>query len=236
MGEQKIGSSFVLGLFIAIGLIGLGYFISGAFLKAKSLERNVAVKGLAQQIVKADTAIFPIRFEASENDLALLNQKIKSDIEMIKNFLTSYGFDESEITVSAPNITDKFAQDYGNSKIRFRYLSHAVVTLYSKQVDKVVKLNQDLFKLNEKGVIAKNDSYETKYLFSGLNALKPQMIEDATKNAREAAAKFAKDSSSKLGKIKNAHQGYFSINPRDSSTPYMKVVRVVTNVTYYLDD
>ncbi|MCH9814764.1 MAG: SIMPL domain-containing protein [Epsilonproteobacteria bacterium] len=236
MTEQKTGPSFVLGLLIAIGLIGLGYFVSNAFLKVKSLERNVAVKGLAQRIVKADTAIFPIRFEASENNLTLLNQKIKSDIEEIKTFLRSYGFSDGEITVSAPQITDKFAQDYGSNNIRFRYLSHTVMTLYSKQVDKVVNLNQDLFRLNEKGVIAKNDKYETKYLFSGLNDLKPQMIEDATKNAREAAAKFAKDSSSKLGKIKNAHQGYFSINARDSSTPYMKVVRVVTNVTYYLDD
>ncbi len=236
MGEQKVGSSFILGLFIAIGLIGLGYFVSDAILKVKSLERHVAVKGLAQRNVKADTAIFPINFQVSENDMKLLNSKIKSDIDTIVTFLKEYGFDQSEITIQAPQITDKYAQDYGSSKIRFRYTSYTVLTIYTKQVDKVVKLSQDLFKLGEKGIFAKNEKYETRYMFTGLNSLKPQMIEEATKNARKAASKFAKDSNSKLGKIKSANQGYFSISNRDSGTPYIKAVRVVTNVSYYLDD
>lgn len=236
MNEQRVGASFVLGVFIAAGLVGLGYFVSDAVLKVKSMERKVAVKGLAQRNVKADVAIFPIQLQASENDLILLNEKIKSDIEGVDTFLKAYGFEKNEITISAPQMIDKYADSYGNSKIRFRYLSNTTLTLYSKKVDKVVQLSQDLFKLAEKGILAKNDKYETKYMFTGLNALKPAMIEEATKNAREAALKFAKDSDSKLGKIKNANQGYFSINNRDSGTPYIKAVRVVTNVTYYLDD
>lgn len=236
MGEQKVGGSFVLGLFIAIGLIGLGYFVSSAFVQVKSLERNVAVKGLSVRDVDADIAIFPISFEASANDLSELNTKIKSDIEKVKTYLKEYGFDISEMTISAPQITDRFAQDYGNNNIRFRYFAYTKLTLYTKQVQRVVHLSQDLIKLSDQGVIAKNEQYDTRYLFTGLNALKPQMIEEATRNARESALKFAKDSASKLGKIKNASQGYFSINNRDASTPYIKTVRVVTNVTYYLDD
>ena len=236
MGGQKIGASFVLGVCIAAGLIGLGYFVSDAVLKVKNMERKVAVKGLAQRNVKADIAIFPIQLQASENDLILLNGKIKSDKETVDTFLKEYGFEKNEITISAPEMTDKYANDYGNSNVRFRYLSNTRITLYTKKVDKVIQLNQDLYKLVEKGVLARNDKYETRYMFTGLNALKPAMIEEATKNARQAALKFAKDSNSILGKIKNANQGYFSINNRDSGTPYIKAVRVVTNVTYYLDD
>ncbi len=236
MSEQKIGSSFILGLFVAIGLIGLGYFISDAMLKTKSLERKVVVKGLAQKNVKADIAIFPIQLQASENDLDKLNNKIKSDIDSVKIFLNDYGFKKTEITLSAPQMTDKYANDYGNSNVRFRYISNTTLTIYTKKVDKVVKLSQDLFKLAQSGVLARNDKYETKFMFTGLNKLKPSMIEEATKNARLAAEKFAKDSNSKLGKIKSANQGYFSISDRDSGTPYIKTVRVVTNVTYYLDD
>jgi hypothetical protein len=236
MSEQKVASSFVLGVFIAAGLIGLGYFVSDAVLKVKSMERKVAVKGLSQRNVKADIAIFPIRLQAAENDLVLLNEKIKFDIGVVDAFLKEYGFDENEITISAPQMTDKYANDYGNSNVRFRYLSNTILTIYTKKVDKVVKLSQDLFKLAEKGILATNDKYETKFMFTGLNTLKPSMIEEATKNARQSALKFAKDSDSKLGKIKNANQGYFSINDRDSGTPYIKRVRVVTNVTYYLDD
>ena len=72
------------------------------------------------------------------------------------------------------------------------------------------------------------------FKYEGLNAIKPQMIEEATKNAREAAEKFAKDSDSRLGKIKTANQGTFTIENRDSNTPYIKKIRVVTSVTYYL--
>ena len=72
------------------------------------------------------------------------------------------------------------------------------------------------------------------FKYEGLNAIKPQMIEEATKNAREAAEKFAKDSDSRLGKIKTANQGTFTIENRDSNTPYIKKIRAVTSVTYYL--
>ena len=72
------------------------------------------------------------------------------------------------------------------------------------------------------------------FQYEGLNDIKPQMIEEATRNAREAAEKFAKDSDSRLGKIRTANQGTFTIENRDSNTPYIKKVRVVTSVTYYL--
>ena len=78
--------------------------------------------------------------------------------------------------------------------------------------------------------------HQTEYSFNGLNDIKPAMIEEATVNAREAAEKFAKDSNSKLGKIRQASQGQFSISDRDINTPYIKNVRVVTNVVYYLND
>ena len=62
------------------------------------------------------------------------------------------------------------------------------------------------------------------------------MVAEATKNARETAEKFAKDSDSKLGKIKYASQGTFTISNRDSNTPEIKSVSVVTYVTYYLSE
>ena len=62
------------------------------------------------------------------------------------------------------------------------------------------------------------------------------MIAEATANAREAAKKFADDSESKLGKIKTASQGQFTIEDRDPYTPYLKKVRVVSTITYYIED
>jgi hypothetical protein len=237
MQERSVGGSFVLGVLIAVGLIGMSFIISEAVLKVKSMERSVSVKGLAQKAVKADTAIFPIRFQNVAPSMEELHEQMKGDLETVKTFLYDLGFEDNEIAISAPNFRDKMSESYNNNfNLKVRFSVDSLVNVYSKKVDKVVKLQRELYLLTEKGVFAKNDQYETKYIFTGLNSIKPQMIEMATKNARVAAQKFAKDSNSKLGKIKTASQGYFSINDRDVSTPYIKKVRVVTNVRYYLDD
>ena len=104
------------------------------------------------------------------------------------------------------------------------------------KVDTVLALMPRQSELLKKGITGSGNSWENQiqFQFEGLNSIKPEMIEDATKNAREAAEKFAKDSDSRLGKIKTASQGTFTISDRDSNTPYIKKVRVVSSVTYYL--
>jgi hypothetical protein len=62
------------------------------------------------------------------------------------------------------------------------------------------------------------------------------MVEESTRNARATAEKFAKDSDSELGKIRRATQGQFSITDRDNNTPYIKNVRVVSTIEYYIKD
>jgi len=236
MKNSSIISSFILGLFIAVGLIVFGYELSTVFLKVKKLERTVSVKGLAEEYVKADVAIFPITLQVADNDLNYLNTKLKSDLKKTLDFLRSRGFADSEISYTAPVVNDKLANSYGNNNIKLRYDARVTVTVYTKKIDKVLKLQKELFKLNSEGVLIKVDPYNIQYIYTKLNSIKPKMIEKATQNARKAAQKFAKDSHSKLGKIKQAFQGYFSITDRDSNTPYIKKVRVVTNIIYYLDD
>lgn len=233
---KSISSSFVLGVLIAAGLIGMSFFISEAILKVKSMERSVSVKGLAEQNVKVDTAIFPIHFQNAAPTMSKLTQKIKTDLAQVTKFLHKLGFEDSEITIAPPQFDDRLSENYNNYNPKVRFFANSLITVYSKKVDSVIKLQKELYLLTEQGVFARNEQYETQYIFTGLNKIKPQMIEIATRNAREAASKFAKDSHSKLGKIKHASQGYFSINDRDPSTPYIKEIRVVTNVSYYLDD
>ena len=143
-----------------------------------------------------------------------------------------------EITVNAPSILDTRTNLYGERNA-YHYIITAGVTVCSNQVERIVKLQTEQAKLYEKGIpvgMGENWSHPTTYSFTGLNDIKPAMIEEATINARQAAEKFAKDSNSKLGKIKTATQGQFSVSDRDSNTPYIKNVRVVTNVVYYLKD
>ena len=155
---------------------------------------------------------------------------------IITAFLESGGIKASEITVAVPVISDKFASEYGSNDRAFRYIAKNVITVCTDNPDAVLALMSKQSELLKKGLVIGGNEWENpvEFRYEGLNDIKPEMIEEATQNAREAAEKFAKDSGSRLGKIKTANQGTFTIENRDSNTPYIKKVRVVTSITYYL--
>lgn len=227
-----------LGLFIFLGLSVLGYFISHSLIKSKELERSVVVKGLSQKEFKADVVLWPIKFAVSNNDLNSIHKQIDKNRNIVLEFLKSNNIKDEEITVGLPSIMDNYARDYSNKGVQFRYLANVSINIYSKDVDKIRTAIGKISNLSKKGIIFKFNDYDTRieYMFTKLNEVKPLMIEEATKKAREVALKFAKDSKSKLGKIKKARQGQFSIYDRDKNTPYIKTIRVVSTVEYYLDD
>lgn len=238
MPDNKLNTT-MLGIFIFLGLTVLGYLLGSAAIKVKEYERTVTVKGLSEREYKADIVIWPIQFTVADNNLGALYNAIETSSVKIKTFLENNGIKSSEITFSAPAITDKSAQSYGNDrKAEFRYVATQTVTVYSDNIDTVHQVMSRLSRLGKQGIVFTAGNYETRteYLFTRLNAVKPEMIEEATRKAREVALKFAADSQSTLGKIKRASQGQFSIQPRDKNNPHIKRVRVVSTVEYYLSD
>jgi uncharacterized protein len=239
MNDRNVGGALVLGVFLCAGLIALGIIVSNGMMKVKALERTVSVKGLSEREVPADVAIWPIKFNEVNNDLNELFSSIQNKNGLVERFLQENGFKEDEISISVPAIVDRQAQGYSDAaKIPFRYSGSSSITVYSPNVEAVRKTMNKVVDLGKKGVAIVGEDYQTRteFLFTKLNDIKPAMIEEATRNAREVAEKFAKDSDSKLGKIKRASQGQFSISNRDSNTPYIKKVRVVSTVEYYLSD
>ena len=227
---------FYSGLFIMVGLVVLGLMIPRAVEKYRSYDRTVNVKGLCEKEVKADKVIWPIVYKVMADDIQSIYAQIDASNQIIQRFLVGGGISQDQISISVPQISDKLANEYGGNDRAFRYIATNVVTVYTPEVDKVLALMAQQSDLLKKGVVTVANSWENpvEFKYEGLNDIKPQMIEEATKNAREAAQKFAKDSDSSLGKIKTANQGTFTIEARDSNTPYIKKVRVVTSVTYYL--
>ena len=142
------------------------------------------------------------------------------------------------MSINAPEIIDMNAERYNSTPSPYRYNVTSVITVTSNKVDLVRKLISEQGELLKKGIAISGGDYRYNvgYEFTSLNEVKPQMIEEATKNARKAAEKFAKDSDSELGKIKHAYQGQFSIENRDANTPYIKRIRVVTTIDYSLED
>lgn len=225
------------GIAIMLGLIIMGSMLPKAVEKYRSYDRVVNVKGLCEKEVEADRVIWPIVYKVMADDVQSIYDQTDANNAVIRSFLEAGGIDPSEITVAVPQISDKFANEYGDNDRAFRYIAKNVITVYTSDVEAVLALMEQQSELLKKGiVIGGSNSWENpvEFKYEGLNGIKPQMIEEATENAREAAKKFAKDSGSRLGKIKTANQGTFTIENRDSNTPYIKKVRVVTSVTYYL--
>lgn len=238
MQENSKVNVFILGFFIFLGLFALGYLLANAAIKVKEYERTVTAKGLSEREYPADIIIWPIQFTEASNELIKLYSSVDASSLKIKHFLQKKGISEKEISFFSPVITDKSAQQYGNAKAEFRYTAMQTITVYSENIKGVRAIMSSLSELGKSGIAFTGNNYQsqTKYIFTRLNDVKPDMIEEATKQAREVAQKFAADSQSQLGKIRKASQGQFSISARDQNSPHIKKVRVVSTVEYYLSD
>ena len=163
----------------------------------------------------------------------LLEQKNRKVVA----FLKSAGIKDDEISINPAEIADRQADNYGNEIMNYRYKAKSVITVTSNNIDQVRQLMRRQAELMKQGIAIVSEEYSNNgtYEFTGLNRIKPEMVQEATKNARATAQKFADDSGSKLGDIRSAQQGQFSIENRDNNTPYIKRIRVVNTMEYALD-
>ena len=236
---MKTLASAILATGIIAGLALFGFQISQALSDMKTWDRVVTVKGLSEREYLADQVIWPIQFVDAGNDLVSLYDDIQDNSTAVVEFLTSKSISSDNVTIGKPQITDKLAQQYGGSeRAKYRYTATQTITVYSDNVEKVREIMQKIGSLVKQGIVLSDQRYQAQpdYVFTRLNEVKPEMIEEATLNAREVALKFAKDSQSTLGKIKRANQGRFSISSRDTHHPHIKKVRVVSTIDYTLVD
>ena len=226
-------------LILCVGLIIMGACIADGLTSAFQSDRIVTVKGLSEREVPADKVIWPLVYKELGNDPAEMYERLATKNRKVIDFLKEKGIAEKEICESAIQVSDRQADSYDQNNVLYRYKATSVITVTSSQVELIRKIMQSQSELMKMGIALVTEEYGTnivKYEFTGLNKIKPDMIEESTKNARATAEKFAKDSESKLGKIRTASQGQFSIDNRDSNTPYIKRIRVVSTIEYYIED
>lgn len=234
-------SAAILGLLLAVGLIaglvgGGRYIVQAAEIWQQS-GRSVTVRGLAERQVPADLALWPLNYTVEANSLSDLQERLERDRQRVADFLTAAGFDATHISVTAPRVTDQHQHVYGDRRPDHRYRAEATVLLRTADVAGVREAVPRVSELVRAGVLlSPTYEYRTEFLFTGLEDIKPEMIADATADARRAAQQFAEDSGSRVGAIVRATQGYFSIEDLDSYTPEIKRVRVVTTIDYALQD
>ncbi|MBO7140106.1 MAG: SIMPL domain-containing protein [Prevotella sp.] len=219
---------------LALGLVVLGWFVKCGIDNFSNKDRKVTVKGLSEREVKADKVIWSISYNEMGDNLPTLYENINAKTGKIKAFLQQNGIEDGEITVNPPTVNDLESNQWSENRRSFRYIINTNLTVSTQKVDQV---NKAIFKQAEllKQGVAIEGSYP-QYEYVSFQQMKPEMMEEAIKNAQKTAEQFAKASDSKLGKIQTAGQGQFEIEDRDQNTPYIKKLRVVSTVTYALDD
>lgn len=226
-------AALVLGVALALA----GWFVGDGLYRARMSERYVTVKGLAEREVPANLALWPVVFSVTASDLETLQGRVEDGTAKIREFLAA-AFDAEEISAGAPRITDREAQGMISAERPGpRYVAEAVVTVRTSKIGAVREALARSGELVGQGVaLIRSYEYNTQYLFTDLETIKPPMIAEATRDARRAAEQFARDSGSRVGGIRNAQQGLFSVEDRDPFSPEVKRVRVVTTVQFFFED
>lgn len=200
------------------------------FLSARNFSKQgsyVEVKGLSEKIVKADVAVWSINFEVKSNNVDSLYADIDKNVNTIKSFLKEKGFEDSEINVAPVNIYQDTYKD-----ALFRYNSSTQLSVYTNKVDAVKSASKDTLVLVKKGIVMNQNSIA--FQFSGINSIKPEMLSEAMKNARDTAQNIAKESGSSLGSLHRGNQGVFDITDKDPGSPEYKKIRLVSTMQFLL--
>lgn len=247
--SQFTQPTVLAGLAVSIGLCVAGFGIASGVASLQEANRVVTVRGLNEREVKADLGVWPITLKVADDNVVAGQAALEAQKKTVLAFLEAHGITADEISIIGQRVTDKLASEYGNNQGGFRYILQATVQVRTTHVDTLEAAGADAGSLLKEGVTLASDGCSSgpDYSFTKLNEIKPDMLRDATANAREAAQQFAGDSGSAIGGIRRATQGYFTITARDTveenssggygCTPSSidKRVRVVTTVEYSLD-
>jgi hypothetical protein len=229
---------------VAVGLTTSGYALGDGLRRSKMAEhRSVTVRGVSERNVTADLATWSVSFSHEGTELGPVQQSVDQQASAIRAFFHRAGFRPEEITDSEVSLSREQPRDRDGKPVGPQKLTVSrSIQLRTGDVMKARAAYTHQAELLRDGVELSGTNIT--YSFTGLNGLKPQMIAEATRNARESAEQFARDSGVNVGRLKSASQGYFSVGPRDGedcddcgstggSTPFQKV-RVVTTIDYDL--
>lgn len=241
--DRYSGAAVLLAIGIALG----GWFVGHGFVKARSADRYVTVKGVSEREVKADLALWPLRLVAADNDLARAQTTLARNTREVMAFLARHEIDTAQADLQGIRVVDAYAQLYGgNANVPNRFIITQTVMVRSSDPDRIFAASQNVGDLVDAGVVLSSGEEwgpgGPTFVFTGLNDLKPAMIAEATASAREAAVQFAQDSRSDISGIRRANQGVFVILPRDEApgvseqSQLYKKVRVVSTIDYLLKD
>lgn len=227
---------------LAVGLLGLGYFVGEGIRDFNRAERTISVRGLAEKQVKANVAVWQLNFTVASDQITEVRTEMPKIQAVVLDFLKQKGFEDKEISKTSA-LRDRQAQEYGGEKGN-RFVANNAIIVTTSKVDEVAKVRDSVGELVKAGVVLTREDAD--FYFTQLNDIKPAMLDEATRNARDAANGFAQSMNVKVGKLKSASQGVFSIESpisggdseygSSNNSSLFKKVRVVTQVEFYINE
>ncbi len=226
-------------LLLALGMAAGGYFVGQTMYNAKVAINTAEAKGLAERRVEADLAYWRVRYTVSgktRQDIPRLYEQSEVAQQKIVELLLENGFDETELEPGVIDYAYREFRDEDQRLVEEKHLLIGSISVETNQVQRVSEVRAKLNQLIAQGLDIKNDA--PTYHFTKLNEIKPDMLKEATRNARIAANEFAANAGVEVGGIRSARQGSFNV--RDVGEEYgdtkkiKKDVRVVTNITFFL--
>ena len=233
--DKETGTTVIAALLVGLGLAAGGWLAAQGLAKFRTADRYVTVKGLAERYVDADLVVWPLPHAVSGNDLARAQAELDANTESIRRFFSDAGFGPEEIVFSPPRLEDRAAYAWGEQQPLERYRYGNTVTLRTSRVEEALAALRRTGELVAAGVVLSDGGYP-QFEYTRLNDVKPELIAEATANARAAAEQFALDSGARVGGIRSANQGVIDIVDRDQGSPQVKKIRVVSTVEYFLLD
>ncbi len=243
-------SYWFLGICFIAGMYVLGLNVSQTILKSHTGVNKATVKGLAERVVDANQLRWDINFYATITqdmsvdpnppaiDRQALYDRANNYKAQILAVLSDAGFTEKELDVSTVRYSSSLSRNDDGVPISRTGRMDGSIRIVSDQLSLVGPAERAFEKLTVAGIGF--DASDPEYYFTDLNEIKPDMLKEATKNARIAAEEFASDAGVQVGGIQTATQGGFSVRDLndESSDRYepSKKVRVVTTITFYLSN
>jgi uncharacterized protein len=205
-----IAASLIMALAVGGGLVKVG----AGF--AARTDNGITVTGSAKTTATADNVVWTLNVALSSQLVADAVRKVGADVDAVSAYLTKGGIPADALTLGA--VSSYANEEWQNGNNTGRILSYRAsrdITVRTNDVQLVYKLSQGIGSLLQNGVNVNN--YGPQYYISTLSDLRPQLLEDAMKDAKTRAVAITKAVGGSVGAVQSVKSGVFQVTTPDST-------------------
>lgn len=204
----------VIAAVIVAAALGLGLNQVGSGFAARSNE-GITVTGSARVEAKSDKVVWTLNAEFVSPTQSVAVTRVTSSVDEIVKYLNTGGIASDAIEFGSLSAYPQEEWVNGTSTGRVAsYRASRSVTVRTNDVETVKNLSTELGTLLAAGVNVSN--YGPQYYVSKLSDLRPQLLEQAVKDAQVRAEAIVAATGGSVGNIMSVRSGPFQVTSPDS--------------------